>query len=114
MKIDKELLKGSTTMLILKLLSQKDMYGYKMIKELEFQSNNIFTLKEGTLYPILHSLEKERLVESYWDDSDSIRKRKFYSITKRGLKVLVEKKNEWNTYAEGINNVFMEVRYNNA
>ena len=55
MKFDKELIKGGTTMLILNLLSTGDMYGYQMVRELEKRSDNIFTLKEGPMYPILHS-----------------------------------------------------------
>lgn len=81
LKVNKELLKGSTTMLILNLLDKKSMYGYQMIKELSEKSKNVFELKEGTLYPILHSLEEKGLVESYWEDTLS-RKRKYYSITK--------------------------------
>ena len=56
MAIDKSLISGSTTMLILRLLENKDMYGYEMIENLEKKSENIFTLKAGTLYPLLHSL----------------------------------------------------------
>ncbi|HEY5525072.1 MAG TPA: PadR family transcriptional regulator, partial [Clostridium sp.] len=57
MSINKELLKGSTIILILNLISKKTMYGYEMIKEIEEKSNGVFALKEGTLYPILHTLE---------------------------------------------------------
>ena len=59
-KADKNLLSGSTTLLVLSLLSSGDKYGYEMIAELEARSDHTFTLKEGTLYPILHTLEKER------------------------------------------------------
>ena len=59
MAIDKSLISGSTSMLILRLLEEKDMYGYEMIETLEKKSNNIFTLKAGTLYPLLHSLEEK-------------------------------------------------------
>ena len=62
MKINKELLKGSTTMLILKLLESENMYGYQMIKKLSEKSENVFELKEGTLYPILHSLEERDII----------------------------------------------------
>ncbi|MDF2988113.1 MAG: transcriptional regulator, PadR-like family [Eubacterium sp.] len=105
MTIDKELLKGSTTMLILKLLDSGDMYGYQMTKELEIRSDNTFTLKEGTLYPILHSLESTRMIESYWEDTDSARKRKYYKITKGGKKLLAEKEKEWGQYANGVRKV---------
>lgn len=65
MKINKELIKGSTDMLILNLLKNEDMYGYHMIKKLKEKSKNVFDLKEGTLYPILHSLEEKNLITSY-------------------------------------------------
>ena len=51
-----------TSMLLLKLLEQQDMYGYQIIRELEKRSNHIFSLKEGTLYPLLHSLEQQGAV----------------------------------------------------
>lgn len=104
MKINNELLKGSTSMLILNLLNDQDMYGYKIIKELSLLSNNIFELKEGTLYPILHSLEEENYVISYWDESTA-KRRKYYSITDSGKKILLEKKEEWKLFSESINNV---------
>lgn len=112
--MNKELLKGSTEMIILKLLEKEDLYGYMMIKRLDEKSQNIFDLKVGTLYPVLHNLEKEQLIESYWEDSLSSRKRKFYKITNKGIKVLKQKREEWNTYAKGINNLFMEVKNINA
>lgn len=112
--MNKELLKGNTEMIVLKLLLEEDLYGYMMIKRLEEKSKNIFNLKEGTLYPILHNLEKEQFIESYWDESISARKRKYYKITNKGKKTLIKKKKEWDTYIEGINNLFMEVKYNNA
>ena len=58
MSVDKALISGSTTMLLLKLLEEKDMYGYEMIDTLRKKSNNVFELKTGTLYPLLHGMEK--------------------------------------------------------
>jgi len=104
MKIDKSLLSGSTTMLILRLLESQDMYGYQMIEILERQSKNVFTLKAGTLYPILHSLEKQGMVGSYdKPEPESARPRKYYSITKAGSKLLQDKKAEWELYASAVN-----------
>lgn len=108
MKINKELLKGSTTVLILSLLNRKDMYGYEMIKEMEERSKNIFSFNEGTLYPILHSLENESYIESYWDASNGNRKRKYYKITATGKKVLLEKEKEWQLFSSTVNNVLWE------
>jgi PadR family transcriptional regulator PadR len=79
MPVDKGLLAGNTTMLILKLLEDKDMYGYQMIDELSKKSDSTFNLKAGTLYPILHNLEREGIVSSYDDNADSERVRKYYT-----------------------------------
>jgi PadR family transcriptional regulator PadR len=105
MAINKNLITGSTTMLLLKLLEDKDMYGYLMIEELAKRSDNTFSLKAGTLYPLLHNLELDGMVNSYDEKADSGRIRKYYSITKKGKKMLKEKKEEWNTYASAINQV---------
>ena len=78
MKISKELAKGSTGLLVLSVISKTDMYGYQIIKTLEVMSENVFSLNEGTLYPILHSLEKEGSLESYWCEAEG-RKRKYYN-----------------------------------
>ena len=102
MKINKELLKGSTNMLVLSLLENEDMYGYEMIKKLSEKSNNVFEFQEGTLYPILHTLEEKHLITSYWDNS-GVKKRKYYSITNEGKKHLKEKKEEWKSFSSGIN-----------
>ena len=63
MKISKELLKGSTNLLVLNLLKDENMYGYEMIRKLKEKSENIFEFQEGTLDPILHSLEEKWLIE---------------------------------------------------
>lgn len=112
MKVSKELLKGSTTMLILEMLKNENMYGYQMIKKLSEKSQNIFELKEGTLYPILHSLEEENFISSYWDESTA-KKRKYYSITEKGKKQLKERKEEWKIFSNGVNKVLGGVSFAN-
>lgn len=105
MPINKELLKGSTTMIILNLLNSSDMYGYQMTKTLESISDQTFTLKEGTLYPILHNLEKEKMVESYYDENPSLRRKKYYRITKEGKRLLEDKRQEWQLFTTTVNKV---------
>lgn len=112
MKVSKELLKGSTTMLILEMLKNENMYGYQMIKKLSEKSQNIFELKEGTLYPILHSLEEENFISSYWDESTA-KKRKYYFITEKGKKQLKERKEEWKIFSNGVNKVLGGVSFAN-
>ncbi|MEN8908348.1 MAG: helix-turn-helix transcriptional regulator [Clostridiales bacterium] len=111
MKIDKSLISGSTTMLILKLLETNDMYGYKMIEELERLSENVFTLKAGTLYPLLHNLEQKNMIESYTKLSENERSRKYYKITRQGQTFLKEKKSEWNAYISTVNKVLGGFNY---
>ena len=106
-KIDKSLLSGSTSMLVLALLCESDKYGYQMITELALRSDNTFELKEGTLYPVLHALEKDGALESYDKQAPSGKMRKYYSITKQGLVLLDEKTEQWNTFAKAVNSTLM-------
>ena len=104
MKYSKELLKGSTYLLVLSVLEQKDLYGYMMIRELEIRSENAFEMSEGTLYPILHALEKEKYLEAYWNTVDG-RQRKYYHLTKKGKKELAARKEEWRAFSADVNRV---------
>ena len=104
MAVDKSLLTGSMTLLVLKLLSEKDMYGYEMIDTLRKKSQNVFELKAGTLYPLLHGLEEKGMLKVY--EQEFLGKtRKYYSITKEGKKLLKSKIEEWNEYSGAITNV---------
>jgi PadR family transcriptional regulator PadR len=107
MKINKELIKGSTGTLILNLLHRQELYGYELIKELERVSDGTFTLKEGTLYPILHGMEAEQWVESYWLEAEG-RKRKYYRITDKGGRHLHDKKQEWRLFRTAVDRVLGE------
>lgn len=104
MALDKSLVSGSTTMLLLKLLAEKDMYGYEMIETLRTRSQNVFELKAGTLYPLLHNLEQKKLLTVYEKEVGG-KVRKYYKITREGRKVLKEKKEEWETYSKAVANV---------
>ncbi len=109
MTVNKELLKGSTTTMILALLEKKSMYGYEMIKEMEQRSNGVFNFKEGTLYPILHSLEQKGLVQSCWLESEVGRRRKYYQITVDGRSQLEYKQAEWFKFRSAVDRVLGEV-----
>ncbi len=101
MAVDKTLMSGSMTMLLLRLLAEKNMYGYEMIDTLRKKSNNVFELKAGTLYPLLHSLESKGLLTAY-EQEHAGKIRKYYSITKEGRKILAQKKAEWNEYQSAV------------
>ncbi len=68
-------------------------------------ADSLVTLKEGTLYPLLHGLESDGMIEAYWEDTELARKRKYYRITKKGLKLLDEKKVEWLAYSRGVGKI---------
>lgn len=104
MAVDKSLISGSTGMLILKLLSEKDMYGYEMIEALEKKSNQVFQLKAGTLYPLLHSLVEKGYLTFYEQEANG-KMRKYYSITKTGRRFLEDKVKEWEEYQNAVTNV---------
>lgn len=111
MKVSKEMLKGSTVILVLSLLDQEAMYGYQMTKEIEKKSSGVFTFKEGTLYPILHSLEADGMIESYWSGEEGSRQRKYYQITGKGKTHLKEKEKEWVTFRSAVDKVITGEAY---
>ena len=84
MKISKELLKGSTALMVLRVIAEEDMYGYRIIREIEERSKNVFHMSEGSLYPILHAMEKDGLLESDRQISEIGKERKYYRITAKG------------------------------
>lgn len=104
MAIDKNLLSGSTTMLILKLLEEKDMYGYEMIETLQKRSDNVFELKAGTLYPLLHGMQEKGFLTVYEEEALG-KVRKYYRLTKEGKKELRAREEAWTQYAGAISNV---------
>lgn len=105
MVIDKTLLSGSTSLLLLKLLEGGDMYGYQMIEELRARSEDVFDLKAGTLYPLLHSLEQKGLIESWEEPSSPGRPRRYYHLTEAGLRHLGDKESEWMKYANAVHRI---------
>jgi len=92
--------KGSTSTLILSLLSEEPMYGYQITQELQRRSEGYFEMKEGLLYPALHQMEQDGLIRSEWQTVAGARQRKYYSITEEGRKVLARSVTEWTTFTE--------------
>ena len=87
MAVDRSLVSGSTTMLLLKLLSEKDMYGYEMIETLREKSQNVFELKAGTLYPLLHGMEDKKYLTVYEKEVGG-KVRKYYRREERRVENL--------------------------
>ena len=94
--MDKEIMKGSIDILLLSLINTKEMYGYEIVKTLKENSNDLYNMSEGTLYPALKRLENKHFLQSSWGDSDNGGRRKYYIITEDGKKELSRKVHEWN------------------
>ena len=97
-------LPGSTAMLVLAVLKDQELYGYRIIEELAARSQNVFQLKEGTLYPLLHTLEAQGLVRSF-DGRAAGRVRRYYHITEAGRAALAEQAEAWATYAGAVKGI---------
>src|SRR5215471_1303808 len=100
-KFQRDLVRGSLDLMVLSVLAGGKKYGYLIQKEVREASGSRVDLQAGTLYPLLHKLEDERLVKSSWDDSTG-RQRKWYELTAAGRKRLSAQAQEWADYAECI------------
>jgi DNA-binding PadR family transcriptional regulator len=76
-KISKELIGASSIPITLSIPSENESYGYEIIQKVKAKSNGKVEYGDGTLYPVLHKLEKKELIESYWKIPESGRKRKY-------------------------------------
>ncbi|WKB36063.1 PadR family transcriptional regulator [Terrilactibacillus sp. S3-3] len=95
MNVSKDLIAASATPMILAILKQDDSYGYSIIKRVRELSGGEMVWSEGMLYPVLHRLEEQELIESYWKKSDTGRRRKYYKIKEDGLKELDTQRKQW-------------------
>ena len=89
------LTKNCNETLILAILSEGRKHGYQIALEIEEKSEGYFKFNHGTLYPILHKLEKEGLIEGAWEQEGPKRKRKYYTLTTKGKKYYVVQVAEW-------------------
>jgi len=99
MEYDREFLTGTVGVLILSLLAEREMYGYEILQEAERRSARAFQLKEGTLYPALHQMERAGLLKAVWRDSDAGRARKYYRLTATGRRRAASKQRQWASIA---------------
>ena len=108
-KFERQLKKGVLDMLVLKLLQSESKYGYQIIQEMKEKSNHIFSLKDGTLYPILYRLEDDHYVVSKWEEGEGKKvPRKYYEITPEGRKALAEITEVWSDISNGISRIMEE------
>jgi PadR family transcriptional regulator, regulatory protein PadR len=102
----KELVAASTTTLVLSILSEGENYGYALIQRVQELSGGQIQWSEGMLYPVLHWMEDQELIESEWREAETGRKRKYYRIRKEGRKTLQSEKREWNSVHETLNKLW--------
>jgi DNA-binding PadR family transcriptional regulator len=101
LRLFRELRRGSTKVLVLSQLADEPMYGYQIVKAIRDKSNSYFDLSEGSLYPALHSLEKQGLIKGAWQDVDG-RSRKYYSLTQSGKTFLEKALKEWEHFSTNL------------
>ena len=99
--------KGALPPLILQALAQGPNHGYRIAQEIKQRSAGVLDFKEGTLYPALHKLENEGLVESY-ESMENGRPRRYYRITKSGRAALAKDRAEWRELSRAVTTILGE------
>ena len=99
---DGTLVQGTLDMLILKTLSRKSMHGYGISQSIQQISDEVLRVEEGSLYPALHRLELDGVIDSEWGQSENNRRAKYYRLTAAGRKRLSQESVEWRRIAEAI------------
>jgi DNA-binding PadR family transcriptional regulator len=101
-RIRGQLLKGTTTLLVLTMLRDGELYGYEIAPRIRERSGGVIFPSEGALYPALHALEADGALEANWQESDRGPRRRYYKITKSGLGMLAEHAQEWAAFSLGM------------
>jgi PadR family transcriptional regulator, regulatory protein PadR len=91
----KDLLGASAAIMVLGVLAPEPSYGYDILRKINSVAGDLFVWQEGTLYPVLHKLEKSKLLRAQWQESDAGRQRKYYYITAAGRTALRKDIEEW-------------------
>ena len=104
-----DILQGTLVLLILKTLaSNKRMHGYAITSQIQRVSDHLLRVEEGSLYPALHRLEQDGFVRAEWGTTEKNREARFYSLTAKGRKRLMEEEASWSRLTEGVARV---IRY---
>lgn len=106
MKFESQLLKGIAPVVVLEILSRGKMYGYELGEAVRERSGDVLTLGQGTLYPLLYNLEAKKLIKGEWEQADSGRERRYYSITSKGKAELARQKEQLSSLQKGLKYVF--------
>lgn len=104
-----ELVQGTLDMLVLKTLARGPMHGWGIAQSIQQASEEVLRVEEGSLYPALHRMELDGLIDAEWGQSENNRRAKFYSLTARGRKALVQETDHWRELAQAIARVMEAV-----
>jgi PadR family transcriptional regulator PadR len=97
-----ELLQGTLPLLILRTLATGPNHGFAIARRIQQISKSVLRVEQGSLYPALHRIELDGLIESYWDTTENNRKAKYYRLTRRGSRQLATETKRWNAIAGAI------------
>jgi PadR family transcriptional regulator PadR len=103
--VDRDLKRGTIEMVILRLLADREMYGYELVSTIEARSAGRLEVRDGTLYPVLYRLEEGGHVEPRWVTPERGVPRKYYRLTKSGRAELERLAAEWEAFAAGVDAV---------
>jgi len=98
MRPSKEIIGASTSLLVLAAIARQPSYGYQLVKQINASADGLFSWSEGTIYPVLHKLEKDELIRSQWRQANGQRQRKYYHITAKGRLALARDAEQWNDF----------------
>jgi len=111
MDFSQDLVRGSIVPIVLSLLNERTMYGYEMVKVVNSRTGGRLEWKEGTLYPALHRLQGAGLISAKWADAPASvapgRKRKYYTISRKGRRELARRAEEWNEFSLAVNSLLL-------
>ena len=93
--LTKDLVAASSKPMVLSILAAGESYGYEIIQKVRELSGGHIEWSDGMLYPVLHRLEREGLIESEWREAETGRERKYYSLSKEGRKALQNERHQW-------------------
>ena len=100
-----EILKANTLTLILALLGEQAMYGYQIAKEVQRRSDGTLRFRQGLLYPALHQLERDGLIEGEWQASPRGPRRRYYRLTAKGRMESAALRGQWESFSKAVNQV---------
>ncbi|HUL74362.1 MAG TPA: PadR family transcriptional regulator [Vicinamibacterales bacterium] len=102
---DRELKRGSATLLVLALVDHTPRHGYEIGKQIEARSGGTITFQMASLYPLLYRLERRGWIEGKWRQRDGGRRRRYYRITAAGRRVLASERGVWQAFVRALDRV---------